>query len=92
MLETTTSIVRLLIHVQIHALVNNAVNNRISANGVNPQEKTFPDSAVRREISNLKVVCENAASGCNWTGVLKNYSVSIEQTLINNWHMLNLKI
>ena len=61
-----------------HLITLTDIIYRISASGVNPHEKTFPDSAVRREIEKLKVVCENAASGCNWTGALKDHSVSFE--------------
>lgn len=39
-----------------------------------PQEKIFPDSAVKKEIATLKVVCENTEMGCNWKGLFKDYS------------------
>ena len=35
----------------------------------------WPDNAVRREIGNLKVKCENCKVGCGWKGLFKELKV-----------------
>ena len=37
--------------------------------------QAWPDSAVRREIANLKVKCENCMAGCDWKGLFKQLMV-----------------
>ena len=37
--------------------------------------QVWPDSAVKREIDNLKVKCENYMVGCDWKGLFKQLMV-----------------
>ncbi|XP_065916372.1 TNF receptor-associated factor 3-like [Dysidea avara] len=39
---------------------------------LDPDDKVWPDFAVKREIANLKVKCENYETGCDWTGLFKD--------------------
>ena len=38
-------------------------------------QQIWPDSAVKREIANLKVKCENYKVGCDWKGLFKELMV-----------------
>ena len=35
----------------------------------------LPDYAVKKEIANLEVKCENSETGCIWTGLIKDLMV-----------------
>ena len=37
--------------------------------------QVWPDSAVKREIANLEVKCENYMVGCDWKGLFKQLMV-----------------
>ena len=37
----------------------------------------WPDFAVKKEIANLKVKCENYTVGCDWKGFFKQLAVCI---------------
>ena len=37
--------------------------------------QAWPDSAIKREIANLKVKCENYKVGCDWEGLFKQLMV-----------------
>ena len=39
--------------------------------------QVWPDFAVKREIANLKVKCENYETGCDWTGLFKDLMVCL---------------
>ena len=38
-------------------------------------QQIWPDSAVKREIANLKVKCQNYMVGCDWEGLFKQLMV-----------------
>ena len=39
-------------------------------------QEAWPDFAVKREIANLKVKCENYKVGCDWKGLFKQLMVN----------------
>ncbi|XP_045186960.2 TNF receptor-associated factor 2-like isoform X2 [Mercenaria mercenaria] len=41
------------------------------------KEQIFPDNAIKREMSKIKVKCAN--SGCTWNGMFKQYELHLEQ-------------
>ena len=43
------------------------------AQSASPQ--VWPDFAVKREIANLKVKCDNYQGGCDWAGLFKDLMV-----------------
>ena len=39
--------------------------------------QVWPDFAVKKEIGNLKVMCENYTVGCDWKGLFKQLMVCV---------------
>ena len=37
----------------------------------------YPDMANRKEISKVKILCNNCEVGCEWTGIIKDLEVSV---------------
>ena len=54
-------------------------NNRCPKCGlnVNPSE-CYPDMANRKEISKVKILCNNCEVGCEWTGIIKDLETHLE--------------
>ena len=46
------------------------------------REKIIVDSEFNREIQHLPVYCMNSLYGCDWNGVLKEYSVNFVHILL----------
>ncbi|XP_065916370.1 TNF receptor-associated factor 2-like [Dysidea avara] len=46
---------------------------------LDPNDEVWPDFAVKREIANLKVKCDNYQGGCDWAGLFKDLMKHLEE-------------